>query len=245
MRAAILLLTCSTVTAATIASAQAQPLSNRPAVTVQTFEYGTVVSQLSGDTHVRRRLEHHGLHDPTAFAAALGTGVADLVVEKLIESGRFRVFERRQLEAVRGEQSLEASDEDGLGRARYIISGSISRLGLNDRKAGGVAAFPGGGSWLGRIGGLGVKTSGTTMHLTVRVIDTRTGEIVGSFTGEGKSDRRWGVTGFGIVPGGAGGTQVADENFRETAIGEAASRAAIAVVEQIIALRATRMAGGA
>src|SRR2546428_1249773 len=84
------------------------PHSELPSITVTAFEYGAVASQLNGDDRTRRRLERIGVRDGTAFAEALGTGAADLIVEKLLESERFRVFERKQLDAVRREQQLDA-----------------------------------------------------------------------------------------------------------------------------------------
>ena len=171
------------------------------------FEYGAVVTQLGGDERTRRRMERAGVHDATVFAEALGTGAADLIVEKLVESERFRVFERKQLDAVRREQQIEDDNGDGVARARYIITGSVSRLGLNDKDLGGLGGAFGRGA-LGTVGALGVKFSSTTVHLTARVVDTRTGEIIGSFTGEGVSKKRWGISAGGIGAGGFGGARV-------------------------------------
>lgn len=148
------------------------PMAERPSVTVTTFEYGTVASQFSGDHETRRRLERIGVHDGVAFAEALGLGAADLIVEKLVESDRFRVFERKQLDAVRGEQELDARAGDKLARARYVVTGSVSRLGLNARDIGGMAGGAGGivtSVLFGRFGALGLKHSSTTVHLTARV----------------------------------------------------------------------------
>jgi curli biogenesis system outer membrane secretion channel CsgG len=208
---------------------------------VTAFEYGTVASQLNGDDQTRRRLERIGVRDGTAFAEALGTGAADLIVEKLVESERFRVFERKQLDAVRREQQLDADRSDAVARARYVVTGSVSRLGLNEKDVGGIAGGVATRMLFGRLAAIGAKQSSTTVHLTARVVDTRTGEIIGSFTGEGVSNKRWGVTLFGLGPGGFGGGRVQDTNFRETAIGEAAARAAAAIADRVVALRATRL----
>jgi curli biogenesis system outer membrane secretion channel CsgG len=224
----------------TEASAQT-PLSDRPAIAVTAFDYGAVASQLNGDDRTRRRMERVGVRDASAFAEALGIGAADLVVEKLVASERFRVFERKQLDAVRTEQQLAADESDAIARARYIVTGSVSRIGLNDKDLGGIVGGFAKGALLGGLAGVGAKHSSTTVHLTARVVDTRTGEIIGSFTGEGVSKKRWGVTVFGIGRGALGGGKVADANFRETAIGEATTRAAASLVEQVIALRATRL----
>jgi curli biogenesis system outer membrane secretion channel CsgG len=211
-----------------------------PSITVTAFEYGAVASQLNGDDRTRRRMEHIGVRDGTAFAEALGRGAADLIVEKLIESERFRVFERKQLDAVRREQQLDAEGHDAIARARYVVTGSVTRLGLNE-DVGGIAGGVATHALFGRLAALGVNQSSTTIHLTARVVDTRTGEIIGSFTGEGVSNKRWGVTVFGLGPGGFGGARVLDSNFRETAVGEATTRAAAAIADRVVALRATRL----
>jgi len=216
-------------------------VSERPSVTVSTFEFGTVASQLMGDERTRRGMERVGVRDGNAFVAALGTGVADLVVEQLVESARFRVYERRQLDAVRGEQRLGGGEKGDIPSARYIITGSITHLGLNDKEVGGIAAGIATRALFGGLGALSAKSSSTTLRLTARVVDTHTGEIVGSFTADGVSNKRWGLKAFGLGNGGFGGAQILDQNFRESAIGEAATRAAAAIVERVIALRATRL----
>ena len=233
-------LVAALATLAFITGAELRAQSDRPALTVTTFEYGTVASQISAEPATRGHLARYGVQDAAAFAAALGAGASDLVVQQLVESQRFRVFERKQLEAVRREQALEADDADGIARARYVISGSVTRLGLNDKRVGGIASVAS-SAVLGRVVGIDAKQSTTTVHLTARVIDTRTGEIIGSFTGEGRSNKRWSAAVLSIMSGGFGAGRVADTDFRETAIGEATTRAAAAIAEQVIALRATRL----
>lgn len=223
------------------AGAAQSALDQRPSVTVTTFDYATVASQLGSDARARGHPSRHGVQDPTAFAAALGTGAADLVVEKLIETHRIRVLERRQLAVVRGEQALASESSDGIARARYVVAGSVTRLGFNDKELGGAGTARAAAAIFGRLLAFSARTSVTTVHLTARVVDTRTGEIIGSFTAEGKSNRRWSAVMFGVGAGGIHGGTIADRNVRETAIGEATTRAAAAIADHVIALRATRL----
>lgn len=243
MRRSILLAVAAMQMAIPITRGLAQaPLSERPTITVSVFDFGTLASQLSSDTRTSDRMHRMGVYDNTAFAEALGAGAADLIVEKLVESERFRVMERKQLEAVKREQGLEHDDADAIARARYIITGSVTRLGLNDKSVGGIAGgLAARAVGLRGLGVLGVNSSSTTIHLTARVVDTRTGEVIGSFTGEGVSKKRWDVTAFGLGGGGFGGARVRDANFKETAVGEAAARAAVTIVDKVVALRATRL----
>lgn len=223
--------------------AQEQP--SRPSITVGAFEYGTVAAQIASDRATRRRLEKMGIRDGANFAEALGVGAADLIIEELMKTGMFRVLERRQLDAIRQEQSIQpdsitSASPTRVARARYIVSGSVTRLGFEEKHLGGLA---------GRLVsstvlyGLGGKKNNTFVNLTARVIDTETGEIIASFTGEGKSSKGWGVTMFGMGGWGLGGAKMGSDNARESAIGEATAEAAAGIAERIGQLRASLAAG--
>ena len=219
---------------------QAQLAADRPTITVTDFEYGTVAAQIAHDRRTRRQLERMGIRDGQAFAAAMGVGAADLIVEKLLETGGFRVLERKQLAAVTQEQQIgdgAAAVTEGPARvmpARYIVSGSVTRIGFEERHLGGTAGR------IASIGlyGLGAKKNTTEVFLTARVIDTETGEIVASFTGEGLSTKGWGLTVFGIGGWGLAGATGGSRNIRESAIGEATERAAQQIADRILQTRA-------
>ena len=211
----------------------------RPSVTVSSFEYGTVAAQIAGDRATQRRLARMGVRDHGNFAAALGIGAADLIVEELVKSGTFRVLERKELAAIRLEQSIQrdsitSASPTRVARARYIITGSVTKLGFEEKHLGGMA---------GRLAsatvlyGLGGKKNSTFVNLTARVIDAETGEIVASFTSEGVSSKGWGLTVFGIGGWGLGGVKAGSENVRESAIGEATADAAAAIAAKIGQLR--------
>ena len=213
----------------------------RPSITVTDFEFGTVAAQIAGDKGTRKRLEKMGVKDTYGFAAQLGVGAADLIVEKLLAAGGFRVLERKQLAAIQQERGLESDSARTSAvkvvRARYVVSGSVTRLGFEEKHLGGL---------LGRASspflyGLGAKKELTQVFLTARVIDTETGEIVASFTGEGASDKGWGVTFFGLGGWGFGNGSAGSSNVRETAIGEATERAAQNISELIARSRGTLM----
>lgn len=217
----------------------------RPSLTVGAFEYGTVAAQIASDRNTRRRLEKMGIRDGANFAEALGIGAADLIIEELMKSGAFRVLERRQLDAIRQEQSIRpdsitSASPTRVARARYIVSGSVTRLGFEEKHLGGLA----GRAASPFLYGLGGKKNSTFVNLTARVIDSETGEIIASFTGEGKSSKGWGLTLFGMGGWGLGGGKVGTDNARESAIGEATAEAAASIAERIGQLRAG-MAPGA
>lgn len=227
--------------AETVESPVAVPLaSGRPTITVTDFDFGTVAAQISSDKRARKQLEKMGVKDTYGFAAQLGVGAADLIVEKLLTTSAFRILERKQLAAIQQEQGIGSdpvradSVQVALGghrvtRARYIVSGSVTRLGFEERHLGGIlgrAASP-------FVYGLGAKKNITEVFLTARVIDTESGEIVASFTGEGVSDKGWGLTMFGMGGWGLGGGKIGSSNIRESAIGEATARAAQSVSGRI------------
>jgi len=219
--------------------------ASRPVITVSAFEYGTVAAQIASDRGTRKRLEKMGIRDGANIAEAMGLGATDLIVEELVKSGAFRVLERRQLDAIRQEQSImpdsiTSASPTRVARARYIVSGSLTRLGFEEKHLGGMA---------GRLAsaavlyGLGAKKNTTQVNLTARIIDAETGEIVASFTGEGISTKGWGLTVFGMGGWGLGGAKIGTRNIRESAIGEATAKAAASIAERIGQLRATLVTG--
>ena len=226
--------------AAIFAQEPAPAAANRPSITVGAFEYGTVAAQIASDRNTRRRLEKMGIRDGANFAEALGIGAADLIIEELMKSGAFRVLERRQLDAIRQEQSIQpdsitSASPTRVARARYIVSGSVTRLGFEEKHLGGLA----GRAASPFLYGLGGKKNSTFVNLTARVIDSETGEIIASFTGEGESSKGWGLTLFGMGGWGLGGAKMGTDNVRESAIGEATAEAAASIAERIGQLRAS------
>ena len=100
-------------------SAEAQ--SKRPTVAVMDFDYSAVNNWWSGVW---------GNYD-------IGKGVADQVVDELINESDFRVIERKRIDTVLAEQDFQASDradphtQARIGKVlgvRYIIAGSITKF---------------------------------------------------------------------------------------------------------------------
>jgi curli biogenesis system outer membrane secretion channel CsgG len=202
--------------------------SNRPTVALLDFEFGTVQKWWDDNYDI-------------------GKGIADLVVDALLEDGSFRVFERKKLASVLGEQDLANSnraDPDAkmvakLGKVagvKYLITGSITKFGTEDSKKGvGGGAF---GRLGGAVGGLGMSKGKATVAITTRIIDTSTSEIMVSAKGEGVSKRSGlmlGGGGAGGGGGGFGGFQMGSSNFRETVIGEATELAVTQLVTNLVA----------
>ena len=196
-----------------LAGPAAAQAAKRPSVAVMDLDYGTVSDRWWGDYDI-------------------GKGIADQIVDELVNDGSFRVIERKKLDTVLAEQDFAASDRADPSAAKlakigkvlgvkYIVSGSITKFGSEKKSTG--------GSFKGI--GLGVGKAKTEVGLTVRVVDATTGEILVSVKGIGLSKKGGGLA---FAKGGTSfGTGSSD--FRESAIGEAQAMACTEVVKAIIA----------
>jgi curli biogenesis system outer membrane secretion channel CsgG len=194
--------------------------SKRTSVAVMDFDYGTV---------------NHwwGQYD-------IGKGMADQVVDSLVNDGTFRVIERKKLDTVLAEQDFAQSDRADPSAAKlakigkvlgvkYIISGSITKFGGEEKNYGG------GGLVGGKIGGLGLKKAKTFVTLTARMIDATTGEILVSAKGEGISNKGGGIKVGAGGGGGGAGFSMGTSDYKDSAIGEAQEMACKLLVQAIVA----------
>jgi curli biogenesis system outer membrane secretion channel CsgG len=187
--------------------------SNRPTVAVLDFDFGTVDRWWSGNWDI-------------------GKGIADMIVDELVNDGSYRLIERKKLDAIMAEQDLSNSDRADPSAAsiaklkkllgvKYMVVGSITKFGTENNKKGvGGGAF-GGGKF--GIGSVGMSKGKATVAITARIIDTSTGEIMVSKKGEGISKRSGLLLGGGGGggAGGFGGIEMGSSDFRETVLGEA------------------------
>jgi curli biogenesis system outer membrane secretion channel CsgG len=194
-----------------VGPAQAQG-AKRVSVAVMDFDFGTIDNWW-------------GQYD-------LGKGMADQVVDALVNDGSFRVIERKKLDTVLAEQDFSASDRADPSAAklskvgkvlgiRYIIAGSVTKFSTESR----------GGAVRVKGIGLGGKKAKSEVNLTARLIDTTTGEILISAKGHGESSKGGGASfdkgGFGV------GTS--SEEWRTSGLGEAQEKACNDLVVQLVA----------
>jgi curli biogenesis system outer membrane secretion channel CsgG len=209
-------------TALVAGPAHAQDKSKRPTVAIMDFDYGTVGYHWWGDYDI-------------------GKGMADQVVDALLEEGSFRVIERKKLDTVLAEQDFSNSNRADpsaaklakLGKVlgvRYIIAGSITKFGGEEKNYGG------GGLIKGKLGGLGLKKAKTEVNLTARMIDATTGEVLVSAKGEGVSTKGGGLkAGAGAFGFGGAGFSMSSSDYKASAIGEAQEAATKDLVAKFIA----------
>jgi curli biogenesis system outer membrane secretion channel CsgG len=167
----------------------------------------------------------------------VGKGISDMLVQKLVEDGKYSVIERNALDKVLGEQNFSNSDRADASTAAKIgrilgvdaiIIGSITQFGRDDQHTNvGAGGFGGYGSRLG-IGGVGTHKAKAVVGITARLVNTSTGEILAAVTGTGESSRS-GTSligaGAGGGSGGGAGLDMGSSNFGQTILGEAVKAA--------------------
>jgi curli biogenesis system outer membrane secretion channel CsgG len=197
-------------------------LAQKKRVAVLNFEYGTVKSNAQAIFGTDQDV---------------GKGISDMLVQKLVEDGKYSVIERNALDKVLGEQNFSNSDRADASTAAKIgrilgvdaiIIGSITQFGRDDQHTNiGGGGYGGYGSRLG-IGGIGTKKSKAVVGITARLVNTTTGEILAAVTGTGESSRS-GTSligaGAGGGSGGGAGLDMGSSNFGQTILGEAVKAA--------------------
>jgi curli biogenesis system outer membrane secretion channel CsgG len=103
----------------------------------------------------------------------------DVFVTELVKSGKFRVVEREQLQALMREKNLTLSgDLDPATAVRvgkllgvnYLLTGSVTEYGVTDKSAHGRS--------IGRLPGFSAGKRTFVAAMNARLIDTSTGEIM-------------------------------------------------------------------
>ena len=197
-------------------------------VAVMDFDYGTVQSYVYGI---------YGTNQD------VGKGISDLLVEKLVQDGKYSVIERKALDKILAEQNFSNSDRaDATTAAKIgrvlgvdaIIIGSVTKFGRDDKSK----SIGGLGATAGRFGLGGVKRNEAkaVCGISARMVDTSTGEILAAVTGDGESKRSGtSLVGAGGGPGGlgAGGFDTHASNFGQTLLGEAVLQAVGSVGQQL------------
>jgi curli biogenesis system outer membrane secretion channel CsgG len=194
---------------------------NKRSVAVIDFDYATVQSGLQAIFGVNQDI---------------GKGIADLMVEKLVKSGTYRVIERKAIAKILAEQNFSNSDRVDPNTAAKvgrllgvdaIIMGSITQFGRDDKttRVGDVV-----GGQLSRygIGGFGRKNSKAVVGITARMVSVDTGEILGVANGKGESTRSGtSLLGSGGSAAAAAGAalDMTSSNFANTVLGEAVNAA--------------------
>lgn len=169
------------------------------------------------------------------WRASVGRELQDMLASELVSTRAFRVLERREIDAVLGEQDLGASGRIDrstrakIGRikgAKYLVAATVSSYEENTSGTGGGFS----------IGGLSLGGKKTKAYIAVdlKVIDTTTGEIVDARTVEASSS-----SGGLSIGGGVGEFSGSLSRYKKTPTGKAI-RACIIEISEYLECSLTR-----
>jgi curli biogenesis system outer membrane secretion channel CsgG len=209
-------------------AAQQPPRKKR--VAVMDFEYGTVRSAVSAVFGTDQDV---------------GKGISDMLVQRLVQDGKYSVIERKALDKILAEQNFSNSDRADSSTAAKIgkilgvdaiIIGSITQFGRDDKNT--TVGGGGLGGITGRfgVGGVQKREAKAVCNITARMVDTTTGEILAAVTGSGQSKRGGtSLVGAGGSAYGAGGGafDMTSKNFAETLLGEAVGQSVTTTATQL------------
>ncbi|MFA5778585.1 MAG: CsgG/HfaB family protein [Elusimicrobiota bacterium] len=169
------------------------------------------------------------LENKTAYRGSLNDlegGTADMLVTKLVETKKFKVIERAELDKVMEEQKLglsgtiTAQTAAAVGKilgVEYMIIGSVNEYGLKSSET---SAF-----------GVQVINHTASVGLDIRVINTTTAEITTAATGQcKKSTKAVGLSNRDLFPT---DVKVGSPEFATSLIGQATRGAVEDAVEKI------------
>jgi curli biogenesis system outer membrane secretion channel CsgG len=175
----------------------------------------------------------------------VGKGIADMLVDRLVNDGVYSVIERKQLDKILAEQNFSNSDRADPATAAKIgrilgldaiIIGSITQFGRDDKKTSVGGGAIGGLTGRFGIGGASKQNSTAVVQITGRMIDVSTAEILASSSARGESSRGGvnllGAGGSGAGAGGAG-MDMTSSNFGATILGEACNKAVDDMAKQL------------
>jgi len=205
-------------------------VAQKKRVAILNFEYGTVQSSVAAIFGTN--------YD-------VGKGISDLLVQKLVQDGKYSVIERNALDKVLAEQNFSNSDRaDSTTAAKIgrilgvdaVILGSITQFGRDDKNTTVGGGAIGGITGKFGIGGVQKRNAKAVVGITARMVDTSTAEILAAATGQGESTR----SGTSLLGAGGGGGNAAgaaydmsSKNFEESILGEATHQAVNSLATQL------------
>lgn len=163
------------------------------------------------------------------WSASVGSELQDMLASELVSTKAFTVLERKEIDAVLGEQDLGAS-----GRVSSSTRAKMKKIkGAKYLVAGTVSAFEEGTSGKGgkvRFKGLSLGGSKAKSYIAVdlKVIDTETGEIVDARTIE--AEAKAGGIGAGLD---IRNFSIAGDSYKKTPTGKAIRACILYIVDYL------------
>ncbi|MBF8276188.1 MAG: curli production assembly/transport component CsgG family protein [Candidatus Brocadiaceae bacterium] len=147
---------------------------------VKTYKRRIAVARFSNETRYGRTLWDQRDED----LDPLGKQASDMLMSKLVASGKFLVFERQDLAKIKREQALLDLKQSNLVGVDTLIIGSVTEFG---RSVGGKSGFLS-----------STKNQVAQAKVEIRLADVRSGHVFFSATGSGEVNTESGeIVGFG------------------------------------------------
>ncbi len=139
-------------------------------------------------TGLKKRVAVMNFNDRSGYGHNIGSGLADMLVTRLVKSGKFLVVERKELDKILQEQGLgqsglvtpqSAAKVGKLLGVELMVTGSVSEFGRKNKSVGG---------GIGRLAfGGRVSKKEARAVVDLRLVNTSTGEIIMAEKAEGKA----------------------------------------------------------
>ena len=167
----------------------------------------------------------------------MGSSAAQTMVDRLVSSGAFQVYDARWLaHQKRGHMDLDemraAAERAGID---YLALGTITQFSEEQshrRFGGGPVRWP-------VLGGASRRSVNLVISVLVKLVDVRSGEILTTATGFGSASRSSiSAGGLGLLKfGGIGGYSAGSERYADAQLGEAMERSIDAASRGLAAWR--------
>ncbi|BCO09274.1 hypothetical protein GF1_16500 [Desulfolithobacter dissulfuricans] len=130
----------------------------------------------------------------------IGDGLQDMFTGSIQNTGCFRIFDRKAMEAVQKELALAGGPQQtaSLEAADYLVMGSVTSINF-ENKSGSL-----GGGFIPVLGAISQTKQKATLGMDVRLIEVKTGEVIFSKTYTAESGKTSYGVGAGVVAGGVG-----------------------------------------
>ncbi len=159
----------------------------------------------------------------------VGKGISDELVTELLNTNKFRLIEREQINKVLNEQNfgttgrVDTNSAAKIGKilgVQFLVMGRVTEFSFKSTEVGGISLKKG--------VGLGLKNTKANVAIDARLVDASSAEIISSVTGKGNKSTanvkvayKWDAIALG------------SDEFRQTDLGKATREAVASVAKQL------------
>ncbi|MCD6217557.1 hypothetical protein J7L05_06825 [bacterium] len=190
-------------------------------------------------TEGRPRISVKTFENPsTYYNSTIGNGITDMLITKLVQSGRFNVIARHEsFDELKDEIDLgdtgyiekETKVEKGkIKGVDYILMGKVTNFG-HKKSSGGLGGIVPGG-W----GDVSVKKSKAVVWIDFRLVDAKTGETLIAESAEGVEKKSGVALGGSDFDNWVGHIRFDSDEFRDSMVGKATVKAVDAIAKKMV-----------